>query len=89
MLVILFFFSFLAIVLNLNKKSIILMVNYMLKNNNVYKSSDIVNDNFINRMNSYFNPYEYNLDSNLKNNINNDLISMKSKSHSERNKIKK
>ena len=65
------------------------MVNYMLKNNNVYKSSDIVNDNFINRMNSYFNPYEYNLDSNLKNNINNDLISMKSKSHSERNKIKK
>ena len=65
------------------------MVNYMLKNNTIYKSSDILNECFVNRMNSYFNPYEYNLESNIKNNLNNDLVSMKSKSHNERNKIKK
>lgn len=64
------------------------MVNYMLKNN-FYKSSDILNNDFANRMNSYFNPYEYNLEGNMKNNINSDLMSMKSKSHIEKKRIKK
>ena len=57
--------------------------------NNVYKSCDIMDNNYINRMNSYFNPYEYNLESNLKNEINSDLISMKSKEHIERKQIKR
>ena len=65
------------------------MVNSMLKNNNIYKSSDILKDDFVSRMNSYFNPYEYNFDSNNKNNLNNDINMMKSKSHLERNKTKK
>ena len=64
------------------------MVKYMLKNN-FYKSSDILNNAFTNRMNSYFNPYEYNLESTNKNNINSDISSMKSKSHLERKRIKK
>ena len=60
----------------------------MLKNN-YYKNNDILDDSFKNRMNSYFNPYEYNWDSNIKNNINYDLQVMKSKNHNNRKKIKK
>lgn len=56
----------------------------MLSNNNFYKSSDITNNDYISRMNSYFNPYEYNLESNNKNIQNTDLILLKSKSHTER-----
>jgi len=57
-------------------------------NNNFYKSNDILNDSFRNRMNSYFNPYEYNLESNIKNNINMDLYVMKTKNHIDRKKLK-
>lgn len=59
----------------------------MLKNN-YYKNCDILDDSFRNRMNSYFNPYEYNFDSNIKNNINSDLVVMKSKNHNDRRKTK-
>ena len=58
-------------------------------NNNLYKSSDILNESFINKMNSYFNPYEYNFESTLKNNTNMDKVVMKSKSHLDRKQIKK
>lgn len=61
----------------------------MLNNNNFYKSIDITDDNYISRMNNYFNPYEYNFESNNKNIRNNDLNNLKSKLHSERNKRKK
>lgn len=61
----------------------------MLSNNNFYKSSDITNNDYINKMNSYFNPYEYNLESNNKNIQNTDLILLKSKSHTERIRRKK
>lgn len=61
----------------------------MLNNNNFYKSVDITDDNYISRMNNYFNPYEYNFESNNKNIQNNDLNNLKSKLHSERNKRKK
>lgn len=57
-------------------------------NNNFYKSSDILNDNYRNRMNSYFNPYEYNIESNLKNNNNMDLFAMRTKNHTDRKKLK-
>ena len=53
----------------------------MLRNNSFYKSSDILNDNYKNRMNSYFNPYEYNIESNERDAINQDKLAMKSKSH--------
>lgn len=61
----------------------------MLSNNNFYKSSDISNDDYMNRMNTYFNPYEYNLESNNKNILNSDLSNLKSKSHIERIRRKK
>lgn len=61
----------------------------MLSNNNYYKSSDITNNDYINRMNTYFNPYEYNLESNNKNMQNSDLINIKSKLHNERKRRKK
>ena len=57
----------------------------MLKNNNLYKSSNILDDSFKNRMNSYFNPYEFNLDSNLKMELNMDKNLFKSKSHNRKN----
>jgi len=65
------------------------MVEYMLKGNNLYKDSDILDESFKSRMNSYFNPYEYNLDSTMKNDINMDMNLMKSKSHLNRKQIKK
>ena len=57
----------------------------MLKNNNLYKSSNILDDSFKNRMNTYFNPYEFNLDSNLKMELNMDKNLFKSKSHNRKN----
>jgi len=56
------------------------MVIVVLKNN---KSSNILNDSFKERMNSYFNPYEYDFDF-INNAFNSDIIAMKSKSHNER-----
>jgi len=50
-------------------------------NKNVYKNIDISDNSYRNKMNSYFNPYEYNFESNIKNNINMDEYVMKSKSH--------
>lgn len=50
-------------------------------NKSVYKNIDISDNSYRNKMNSYFNPYEYNFESNIKNNINMDEYVMKSKSH--------
>ena len=50
-------------------------------NKSVYKNIDISDNSYKNKMNSYFNPYEYNFESNMKNNINMDEYMMKSKSH--------
>ena len=58
----------------------------MLKNN-YYKSSEL-EDDFMSRMKSYFNPYEYNLDSSYKNNQK-ELEVMKSKIHNNRKNINK
>ena len=65
------------------------MVIYVIRNNRFYKSSDILNESYKERMNNYFNPYEYNLESNLKDLGNTDHLVMKSKNHEIRNKIKK
>jgi len=58
-------------------------------NKNIYKNVDISDNSYRNRMNSYFNPYEYNFESVIKNNINMDECMMKSKSHIERKNRKK
>lgn len=50
-------------------------------NKSVYKNIDISDNSYKNKINSYFNPYEYNFESNMKNNINMDEYMMKSKSH--------
>ena len=55
----------------------------MLSNNNYYKNNDISYDNR-NNLKNYFNPYEYNFESNLKNQENMDLIKQKSSCHYER-----
>lgn len=65
------------------------MVNNMLRNNSYYKGQDILNDNYRERMHNYFNPYEYNFESNLKDKENSDVTLQKSKSHESRKKIKK
>ena len=64
------------------------MVNIML-NKKVYKNVDISDNSYINIMNSYFNPYEYNFESNLKDQSHKDLENFKTKSHIERNRLKK
>lgn len=61
----------------------------MINKNSFYKGQDILNESFRVRMNNYFNPYEYNFESNIKDNENNDVTSQKSKSHIERKQIKK
>ena len=65
------------------------MVNDMLSNKSFYKGQDILNDNVRNLMNNYFNPYEYNFESNLKDRENSDIKSQKSISHTERKISKK
>ena len=50
-------------------------------NKSVYKNIDISDNSYRNKMNSYFNPYEYNFEISIKNNINTDEYMMKSKSH--------
>ena len=61
----------------------------MLSNKSFYKGQDILNDNVRNLMNNYFNPYEYNFESNLKDRENSDIKSQKSISHTERKISKK
>ena len=61
----------------------------MINKNSFYKGQDILNECFKVRMNNYFNPYEYNFESNIKDNENSDITSQKSKSHIERKQIKK
>ena len=38
----------------------------MIKNSSYYKSNDFLNNNYRNQLDSYFNPFEYNFESNLK-----------------------
>lgn len=61
----------------------------MLKNNSFYKGQDILNNSYRNIMNNYFNPYEYNLESNVKDRENSDIALQKSQSHSDRKEQKK
>lgn len=61
----------------------------MLSNKSFYKGQDILNDNYKNRMNNLFNPYEYNFESNLKDTENSDIKLQKSQSHSNRRMEKK
>lgn len=65
------------------------MVNIMARNNSFYKGSDFLNEGYKNRMSNYFNPYEYNFESNLKDKENNDKVAMKSNSHEIRKNLKK
>ena len=60
----------------------------MYYNNSNYKSSDIDNINKRYLLYNYFNPYEYNLESNLKDKQNMDLIRCKSLEHEDRRIIK-
>ena len=60
----------------------------MRRKNSFYKGIDLLNDNNRERMNNYFNPYEYNFESNNKDEINSDITCQKSKSHNERKQIK-
>ena len=62
------------------------MVKYMINSNkNYYRGSDFLDESFKNKLENIFNPYEYNLESNLKNQTNSDRLMMKSVSHPERN----
>ncbi len=61
----------------------------MLKNNRFCKGQNILDDSFKERMHNFFNPYEYNLESDLKDRGNPDLQAMKTKYHYERGKTKK
>ena len=60
----------------------------MIRNNSFYKNNDLLNESYLARMKNYFNPYEYNLESNLKDQNNNDVKCMHSKPHEIR-KLKK
>ena len=61
----------------------------MIRSNSFYKGKDLLDESYLNRMKNYFNPYEYNLESNLKDQSNNDLKILHSKSHEIRKFIKK
>ena len=61
----------------------------MIRSNSFYKGKDLLDDSYLSRMKNYFNPYEYNLESNLKDQSNNDLKILHSKSHEIRKFIKK
>ena len=61
----------------------------MIRQNSFYKGQDILNCNQRNIMHNYFNPYEYNFESNLKDRENSDIKSQKSISHTERKISKK
>ena len=64
------------------------MVKIMIRNNNFNKCSDFLKDDFKSIMDSYFNPFEYNLESNYNHEFNSDKIAMKSKNHQVRKNIK-
>lgn len=53
-------------------------------NGSFYKNSDFLNENYKNRMMNYFNPYEYNFESNLKDKENLIKQTIKSISHNDR-----
>ena len=57
----------------------------MINNNSFYKSEDILNNNSRVRMKGFFDPYEYNFESNYKDRLNSDEILQKSKNHTDRN----
>lgn len=61
----------------------------MIKNNSFYKGSNLLDEDYKGRLHNFFNPYEYNFESNLKDQENTDITHQKSKSHSDRNSIKK
>ena len=61
----------------------------MLRGRSFYKSSDFLNEDNKYKMDNYFNPYEYNLESSLKDQENGDLKNLKSKAHEIRNVTKK
>ena len=61
----------------------------MINNSSFYKSNDLLNNNKRYKMYNYFNPYGYNLESNLKDKANTDITLQKSLNHDERNKNKK
>ncbi len=53
----------------------------MLQKTSYYKGYDILNNDDRVRLFNYFNPYEYNFESNLKDKQNSDKIMQRSKSH--------
>ena len=61
----------------------------MIRSNSFYKGKDLLDDSYLSRMKNYFNPFEYNLESNLKDQSDNDVKILHSKSHEIRKFIKK
>ena len=61
----------------------------MIRNNSFYKGKDLMDESYLTRMKNYFNPYEYNLESNLKDQSNNDIKILHSKPHEIRKYNKK
>ena len=61
----------------------------MIYRHSFYKSSNITNKNNRYRLHTYFNPYEYNLESNNKDKDNNDLACQYSKAHENRGELRK
>jgi len=61
----------------------------MIRNNSFYKGQDVLSENYREKIQGYFNPYEYNIESNLKDKVNSDIICQKSKSHTDRKIMKK
>lgn len=59
----------------------------MIRNSNFNKCSDFLKNDFKEVMNSYFNPFEFNLESNYNYELNSDKMAMRSKNHAERKKI--
>ena len=53
----------------------------MLRNISNYKNIDLLNDNYKDQLLNLLNPFEYNIESNLKDQKNSDIVCMKSKSH--------
>ena len=65
------------------------MVIQVLYNKSYYKGQNILDSSFRNAMNNYFNPYEYNFESIIKDKKNTDVTNQKSQSHLERKNKKK
>ena len=58
----------------------------MIKNNSFYKSRDLNNKG---KRDDFFNPYGYNLESNLKDSESNYLLASRTKSHEMKKEVKK